>query len=89
MCCMKISNPVCLSLFTVIMGCGSLGGGGGYVATDYSMRPLSAAYFDKMPSEGWATDPYYSYQMYTYYPFNFKYGGFGPHGPESIKRIAI
>lgn len=32
--------------------------------------------FDAMPREGWATDPNFSYQMYSYYPMDFTYGGF-------------
>ena len=46
-------------------------------------------HFDSMPTEGWATDPNFSYQMFSYYPYNFKLGGFGPHGPENFKRIGI
>lgn len=32
--------------------------------------------FDAMPREGWATDPNFSYQLYSYYPYDFKNGGF-------------
>ena len=31
--------------------------------------------FDAMPSEGWATDPNFSYRMYSYYPYDFVHGG--------------
>lgn len=76
----------------IVLGCSTGGGGlgvGSFYPTDYSTRPVNYAYFDKMPTEGWATDPHYSYAMYSYWPFNTRYGGFGPHGPESIKRIGI
>lgn len=32
--------------------------------------------FDAMPREGWATDPNLSYQLYSYYPMDFRNGGF-------------
>ncbi len=32
--------------------------------------------FDAMPAEGWATDPIFSYNLYSYYPMDFKNGGY-------------
>ncbi len=32
--------------------------------------------FDAMPREGWATDPNLSYRLYSYYPYDFRNGGF-------------
>lgn len=31
--------------------------------------------FDAMPEEGWATDPNFSYRMYSYYPIDYTHGG--------------
>jgi hypothetical protein len=32
-------------------------------------------HFDSAPREGWATAPILSYNMYSYYPMDFQYGG--------------
>jgi len=32
--------------------------------------------FDAMPREGWATDPNFSYNLFSYYPMDFRNGGF-------------
>ena len=52
--------------------------------TGVNKAMCKTAYFDSMPTEGWATDPNFSYRMYSYWPYNFQMGGFGPHGPESF-----
>lgn len=66
-----------VGLIALLVGCGGLGTKN---STGYSMRYAHnnnpTLQYAKMPTEGWATDPTLSYNLYSYYPVNYYNTGF-------------
>jgi len=72
-----------LGLVVLLAGCGGLGTSSGYTMR-YAHNNNPTLQYANMPSEGWATDPTLSYNLYSYYPVNYYNTGFyrqyGIHG---------
>jgi len=66
-----------LLICILLSGCATnIGLNRGDYSNGYYRASYSQKHFDSAPREGWATDPIFSYNLYSYYPMDFYHGGF-------------